>query len=686
MKHTKTQTFEFGEFRLMPSEGLLLRNGEPVPLTPKVFSTLVVLVERHGHLVEKSEIIERIWNESFVEESAVSRCVWTLRRALDDKSAGESVIQTVPKRGYRFVADVRTLFNEDDRTALPVADRGVKPKAVESVSYGKGVSLFDTKQAAENEVVEVPDISDEPPVLSELPAAKRVLRTDSIKEPVLPREKRPYIVAGLLALSVFGLAAFYYLSKSQSPVIAHEVDRRLAVLPLKPVDSENRDRSLEFALAESLILKLSESKELDVKRLNTVRKYIDLEEDPVDAGRELNVDYVLSSHYQVVDGRTRVTSQLLNVETGSTEQTFRSETDSKSIFDIQDAVANEIGNAVFSKFGTPASIFAARRGTENEEAYSLYQQAWYLIDKGTAEDSAKAAKLLDRAVEIDPNYAQAWAVRSHAYCQFAHQGGGEPRAVFTTAEPMLERSMLLDPGNAMAYTIRGTINRDFHWNFPQAINDLKRAVELDPSIVLAHRILAGVYYRNGQFAEALESEKRAVDLHPTSLPDQWFLGAYLVAAGQRNEGIAQLNRVSEMNPSFSPVYQTLWEIYHIEGNHQKAYENFIKLKESYSVPLNEMEEYKRSYEKAGWPGVLRAELKWVLSKEPKGQYCNYKYYIAAFAALSGDNELAFHYIEEAIRYRLISVSFLKVDPKFAGLRSDPRFDAVINRLGLANRS
>jgi tetratricopeptide (TPR) repeat protein len=403
-------------------------------------------------------------------------------------------------------------------------------------------------------------------------------------------------------------------------------------------------------------------------------------------GVNCNVDYVLSSHYQVVDSRIRVTSQLLNVTTGNTEQTLKSETELASLFDVQDTIANEIGNAILTKFGASTSIFAARRGTENEEAYSLYQQAWYLIDKGTAEESAKAAKLLDRAVELDPNYSQAWAVRSHAYCQFAHLGGSEPLSVFATAEPMLERSMSLDPNNAMGHTIRGTINRDFHWNLPQAINDLQQAIKLDPSIVLAHRVLAGAYYRNGQFAEAVESEKRAIDLHPTSLVDHWFLGNYLVAAGRKAEGLAQLNRVAEMNPKYPSVYMSLWEIYHLDGDHAKAYENFIKMKEAYGSPSEDIATFKRAYDTGGWSNVIRAELDWVLSKEPKGKYCNYKYYIAALAALSGDKELAFSYLDKAISYRLIAVSFMKVDPKFISLRSDPRFPAIAERIGLSRRS
>ena len=682
MSDSTGKIFEFDDFRLIPDEGLLLRAGEEVQLPPKSFAMLVMLVESHGRLIRKNDILDRVWGETFVEEGVIPQSISSIRNALGENPKAPLYIRTEPKRGYRFIGDVRVFAGTDAPADPEPLD---EPFAIGSIRFRDESTHFDAGDLDPGKIG---------PSTDEVPAYSSGYHPDSAEIVNSPGSilgysrvfPRPAFTLGFLLLAVFGIVALYYSYLSGNTAVAHESGHRIAVLPLKPVDSDKRDRSLEFAIVDSLILKLSESQKFDVKRLNTVRKFIDLEDDPIDAGRELNVDYVLSSHYQVVDGGVRVTSQLLNVATGSTETTVKSETELASLFDIQDAIANEIGDAVLTKFGAPTNIFASRRGTENEEAYSLYQQAWYLIDKGTAEESAKAAKLLDRAVELDPDYSQAWAVRSHAYCQFAHLGGSEPLSVFATAEPMLERSLSLDPNNAMAHTIRGTINRDFHWNFPQAIDDLQQAIKLDPSVVLAHRVLAGAYYRNGQFAEAVESEKRAIDLHPTSIVDHWFLGNYLVAAGRKAEGIAQLHRVAEMDPKYASVYMSLWEIYHLEGDHAKAYENFIKMKEAFGSPSEDIATLKRAYETGGWNNVLRAELDWLLSKEPKGKYCNYKYYIAAVAALSGNKELAFTYLEQAIKYRLIAVSFMKVDPKLRSLRSDPRYTAITERIGLSGRS
>ncbi len=672
MNERASHIFKFDDFTLNPDEGLLLRAGEEVPLAPKAFETLVLLVSHHGHLVKKNDILDRVWGDTFVEEAVIPQCISAIRNALVENPKSPIYIRTEPKRGYRFIAPVE-VFSGGAVEPEPPNQSSLPLGAITSIRQIDNVG-FVTHQ--------VVDDNERRPIAIEekthTPAGPASTGTKIISS----GQKRFLLAASVFAICAFAAAA-YYLASQTSASEGQLV--RLGVLPIKPIDPGKREPSLEFAIADALILKLSESKAFEINRLNTVRKFVDLEGDPIEAGRELNVEYVLSSHYQVVDGRVRVTAQLLNVQNGSMEQSFIAESDMTSIFDVQDAISNDIGNAVLSRFGRPASLFVARRGTENEEAYSLYQQAWYLIDKGTESESDKAAKLLDKAVELDPNYAQAWAVRSHAYCQFAHLGGGEPTSVFTTAEPMLERAMLIDPNNAMAYTIRGTINRDYHWNLPEAISDLQRGIELDPSIVLAHRVLAGVYYRNGQFIEAVESQKRAVDLHPTSLTDQRDLGTYLVAAGRKPEGIAQLNRVAELSP-YPKVYQSLWEIHHAEGNYPKAYENFLRLKELWGRPQEEIAIFKKAYNTHGWPGVLRAELEWVRSMEPKGKYCQYKYYIAAIAALTGDNDLAFEYIDLAIKYRLVGVSFLMVDPKFASLRNDPRFEGVLDRAGLIRRS
>jgi len=681
MSQEKGPIYEFEGFELIPSEGLLVRDGKPVSLQPKAFATLVYLVDHHGHLVEKRALIEGVWEDTFVEEAAVSRCVWQIRNALGVDSKDQRFIQTVPKRGYRFVAKVTTTNGNGQIGVI-------------------GMNGFDRDPAPANGLVRPIDRSAAHSAsvlaLAAEPVRDTVLpfpvhrATDDSEPPnrfhpvVVPRTRKklsPYAVASLIGVVAIVAAIGIYLFRPDQP-ITRSGPTKLAVLPLKPVNVENRESATEYAIVESMILKLSEAKNLNVNRLYAVRKFGDLDIDPIAAGRELGVDYVLASNYQIADGRIRVTSHLMNVRTGEAEQTFKSETDSANIFSVQDTISNEIGNAVFAVFGKPAGSYIAKRGTENEEAYGLYHQAMYLVDRLTKEDSYRAMELLDKATQLDPNFAAAWAFKAQAYCQFGHLGGGIPSDLFRVAEPTLEKALALDPNNSAAYMVRGTINSDYHWNFPAAYKDLNRSIELDPNSSHTRRILGWLYYRDGRFDEAVEEQKRAVDLNPTNMYDKWVLGDFLVAAGRVDEGVSQLQRITEIDPAYRLAYISLWRFYIAKGDTAKAYEYLIKVKQASGDPQSEIDRFRGIYESSGSNGVLRAELDLMRSRDEKGKYSARKIYMAELAALLGDKDAAFESLEEAFQFRLIGISHLKVNPLLEPLRSDDRYRILLERTGL----
>lgn len=658
--HT-SHIYEFGEFRLSPTENILEKAGDPIPLKPKAFAALVHLVENHGKLVEKGDLLDRVWNGAFVEEASVSKCIWEIRAALSDDTKGSRFIQTVPKRGYRFVAEVN------------IADEDDQPEEAAIVSAQRPVELLASNEAAPLLLESDPPRPDEDEsVVIEVPRVKLI--------PAAPKSRRSHLPAYLAAgvLLALAAAAFVYFSYLRPAPSSQTSIATLAILPLKPVVADNRDQALEFAIVDALILKISEAKNLNVKRLFAVRKFTDLDTDPVAAGRELEVNYVLSSTYQIFNGRIRVTSQLVNVETGHADQTFRAETDSGNVFSVQDVVSGEISSGLFAKFGTPSNNSNPKRATDNEKAYTLYNEAVYLMDKYNRTDAVKAMDLLDQAVGMDPDYAAAWAAKAQAYCLFAHMGGGPPTDLFTRAEPNLEKALVIDQDNAVALTIRGMINRDYYWNLPAAYRDLDRAIALDPDSTLAHRILAGAYYQDGRFAEALAEGKKAVDLNPTGRWDKWFLADYEAAAGLPDEGIAGLLHLTEIEPKFQPTYYSLWRLYLVNGKPDKAFEYFIKNKHIWEAKPQEIEHFQKTYAKSGWKGVMRAELDLMLSYDKPDEYSTRKMYIAELAAQLGDTDLAFKYLDEAAKFRVLQFSNVKVDPLLEPIRSDPRYAQLLS--------
>ncbi len=297
--------YRFKSFRLDVEERQLFHNTEAVPLTPKVFDELAVLVEHNGHLVEKDELLRVVWSDSFVEEANIARIVHTLRKVLGEDENGNKFIETVAKKGYRFVAKV---------TEVP---------------FGDG----ETERRRDGEKV-----SEESPRLP-VSASQRLS--------VSPSPRLILFAVGFVsAVSLIFLLSFN--RQSESSVKPNDV-KSIAVLPLKPLTAENREPIYEFGIADSLINKLSSAKGLIVRPLSATRQYADIEQDAIAAGREQKVDYVLGSNYQILGGKIRITSQLINVQSGLVEEVFQVEQENSSIFSVQDAVVANIGQLLLKR-------------------------------------------------------------------------------------------------------------------------------------------------------------------------------------------------------------------------------------------------------------------------------------------------------------------------------------------------
>ena len=261
-------------------------------------------------------------------------------------------------------------------------------------------------------------------------------------------------------------------------------------MPLKPINTANRDEIYEIGIADSLIHRLSSMKGFIVRPLSATRKYADIEQDPLAAGQEQKVDYVLASNYQLAGGKIRITAQLFNVANGQIEETYKSEKDAANVFAMQDAIAGEVGNILSARFVTTASSSTAKRGTTNEEAYRLFLQGMYLIDKRNPADARKAAEIFEQAVRLDPNYAPAWAGKAHAHRAVANLGG---RSIniheeYQKSIEAINKALALDENLADAHSALCETKMLYEYDFDGAERECKRAIELDPNSSLAHQI------------------------------------------------------------------------------------------------------------------------------------------------------------------------------------------------------
>lgn len=646
--------YRFKSFRLSVEERQLLHYDSSVPLTPKAFDVLALLVENSGHLIEKDELLRSVWADSFVEEQNITRIIHTLRKTLGEDENGNKFIETVAKKGYRFVAEVERIPEpglrkiEYDRQDFPTAAEDLpEANTADEISANELQTPFVT-----NALI-VPPVS----------APKRQTRI------VL------FSVGFLTAIFLLFLLSFNF--QPASSVNPNEI-KSFAILPLKPLTTDNRDPIYEFGIADSLIHQLSTTKGFSVRPLSATRKYADIEQDPIAAGREQKVDYILASNYQLADGKIRITAQLFKVANGQIEDTYKSEKETNNFFATQDAIASEIGNKLLARFATASNGLTMKRGTTNEQAYRLYLQGKNLTAKRSAEDSQKAIEYFEQAIRLDPNFAQAYSAMAFAYRASGSLGGGLPREKFEKAKEAVTKALELDNNLAEAYAVRGDLKPKYERDFAGAEKDLATAIELEPNNDLARAIYAELLAERGRFDEAMAEKETALAINPGSLAYQRDRGRILYFARRYNEAIEQLERVLEIDENFGTARGWLFRAYEMKGDYAGAYETFIKSQKLSNS--DRVEVFQKAYETAGWKGVRRKFLEFSKLNENKPE--SNLYAIALQCALLGEKEQAFEYLNKTIEKGHSQMVMLKVEPAFDSIRNDPRFNELLRRVGL----
>ena len=452
--------YEFGEFHVDAAKRLLMRrNGETIPLTPKVFDTLLYLVEHHGVVLDKDELMQAIWPHTVVEENNLNQSISALRRVLGESRGENRYIATVPGRGYRFVADVKTAA-----APAPIAER-------ESID----------------------------------PAFPSDQRTD--------RPKGHFQFTFLAGIGIVGLAfAVHYLwptrtavlkaPTSSTPTPSISLLRSIAVLPFKPLVADHRDESLEMGMADTLNFRLSSLRDVAVRPISSVRKFSGLEQDPVAAGRELGVESVLDGQIQRWGDRIRVTARLIGV--GDGKQLWAGQFDEKftDIFTVQDLISEKVISALALKLTAEEQKRLTKHYTENAEAYQLYVNGRFYWERRTLEGLKKAIEYFEQAIGNDPKYALAYAGLADSYALLGvfHL---PPKEAFPKAKEAALNALRIDDRLAEAHAALGHVKVQYEYDWAGAEREYRRAIELNPNYVNAHHFYALYLSMMGRFDEGI---------------------------------------------------------------------------------------------------------------------------------------------------------------------------------------
>lgn len=623
MNGEENHFYKFKSFRLDVKERQLLHHNENIPLTPKVFDVLVALVERNGHLVEKDELLKLVWADSFVEEVNVARSVHALRKVLGEDENGNKFIETVAKKGYRFVAKVTEVHEADKRQSAAAV--GSHDNANEK-----------------------------------LPSVDK------------PKTNTRIILFGIGFLSaVFLIVLLSFSFQSGSSTTPNRL-KSIAILPVQPLTAENRDVIYEFGITDSLILKLSAAKNLIVRPLSATRKYADITQDAIAAGKEMQVDYVLASNYQIADGKIRVTAQLFNVVTGQAEETYKSEKETGNIFAMQDAIAGEVGNKLLARFLMPEYNIVAKRGTTNEEAYRLYLQGRNLTMQQNAPDNKKAIEYFEQAIKLDPNYALAYARMANAYLWLDLLKNDFPRA--EKIKEIIQKALELDNNLAEAYVARGQLNLVFEWDLPAAEKDLLRAIQLDSNNDTAHWLYALLLASRKRFDEALAEIETAQAIDPSATQYMMHRGRILYYARRYDESVLQFERLMDLDEDYFSNWMQF--AYEMKGDEARAFEIFMKNQKR--AKNDHLEIYQKTYETLGWHGVRRKMIEF--AKLDQYEYPGGGFNGAKECAWLGEKDQAFEFLNKAVEKRKWLIYTLNVEPAFDSLRDDPRFDKLLKNI------
>src|SRR5262245_29423349 len=651
MSHQPKPIYEFGPYRLDSAERLLSRDGEVVPLQPKVFDLLLVMVERHGRLLEKDELMKAVWPDTVVEEVNLANNISILRKTIGEN--GQKFIETAPKRGYRFVAEVREVGRD-----------GLAPTAQLPIAVEEKVESKERKERLQT--------------AGEFAAQLQAATERSGQSPprVSRRGSRPVRIAAALALLMIAAVAYWKLAPKATtdPQI-----RSLVVLPLENLSGDPSQEYLADGMTDALIGDLAKIGALRVISRTSAMRYKGAKKPLPEIAGELNVDAVVEGAMQRSGDRISIRARLIHA--GADRQLWAEsyERDIRDALGMQSEIARAIAREIQAKL-TPAEQARLTNGVAvNRKALDDYLQGRYLFGKG--ERLPIAVDYFQSAIKEDSTYAPAYAELAACYNFLASVAVGAlpPPEARRRAEAAAVKAIQLDSMLAEAHAALG-YTHFYNWNWTEAEQSLTRAIELNPSYADAHSIYSRYLSAKGRAEEAIAEANRAQELDPLSLLISALRGFILTNARHYDEAIEQLRRVIALDPN---NYMAHWFL-------GVAYTNNRRFAEAMATSERAVVLSSRAPGALGALGMCyglagrRVEANKTLDELLE---LNRRRYVTPVAVSwvytgLGDKDRAFAWLEKAYQERSNFMAYLKVIPTADPLRSDPRFDDLLRRMGL----
>jgi len=637
METLSTKNFRFAEFELDAVKRLLLRNGEPVSLNPKAFEVLLVMVESRGDVLTKDDLLDKVWPDQIVEEGNLKVHISALRKVLGQSGNDNRFIVTVPGRGYTFVADL-----EDEPEGEII---------VESHSYS-------------NIVIEEAEETSQPRLLAGTTRQHTLWRM---------------AVAAVLVVTI--VAAGYWLFLRATPSSA--AIKSVAVMPFIN-DSGNPDLEyLSDGLTESLIGSLSRLPELSVKARTSIARYKGTEVSLRNVGSDLGVETILTG--RMVQRGDDVVLYVEFVEPTTENVIWKADYHRplKDIAALETDISRDVAKRLKTKLSGEENAQIEKYQTDNSEAYQLYLRGAHFssFNRMVAEKNSKGIEYLQQAIALDPNYAAAYVELGLAYIRLGDALAlNSPQDVFPKAREALTKALSIDDDIAAAHKGLAIYYLRYEWNWPASEREFQRAMELDPEDPDSYSEYAMFLVSVSRFDEALRMREAVKKLQPPNAGASNGVGFVHYHARNYERSIECFREALDLKPDFPPTRVFLARSYLAMGKYQEAIAEIEKAVDTSQRNVITVAFLSYAYFKAGRGGDANKLLS-ELEARTKNEYVS-PWLFAMIHSGAGNKDKAFEYLEKARDERQTYLTHLKVDPLFDDIRSDPRFDELVRKIGI----
>jgi TolB-like protein/DNA-binding winged helix-turn-helix (wHTH) protein len=621
----------------------LRKTGRAVKLEKIPMDLLVLLVGSEGRLVTREEIEEQLWGKGvFVDaEHGINTAIRKVRQALGDDPEEPKFVQTVQKKGYRFIAQVKRIE--------------LKPTRIEETSKD-GV-----KAKAGNLVGDAPEVRKEK-------RAEHVVKGNWLKNKTL-------VLAGVAVLALLAWPAVKFLApKMTSANRKAATIRSIAVLPLENISGDKEQEFFADGMTDELITMLAKYPTLRVISRTSVMQYKKAQKPLPEIARELGVDGIIEGSVSRGQGRVRVRVQLIYAPTDTHLWAESYDRDLGDVLALQEELARNVAGHVSSTASSGERTAGVSRPPVNPAARDAYYRGriyWF------SENYVKSREFFEEAVRLDPSYSAAYSGLADSFAASAAIGRMPAKEAMPQAEKFAKKALDLDDTLAEAHNTQAAIKLFFHWDWEGARKESEKAVELNASLAEAHHLHAYTLTTMGRMDESVAEDKRAMELDPFARP--WAYGYAFIRARRYDEALQELQQKLEARPDSGIARWLLADVYFYKGDTKNAVQELknMLIREGNEKTASEIDS---AYRKGGYAAIFQLFLDGDQRKAKKEYVSPLR--LAGHAVRAGKREEALSYLEEACEQRDPFIVMLQHDPQFDPLHSDPRYLALVKKVGL----